>query len=147
VRINTLKTTLNEFVKRLKALSLDPVDDLTSLKDTTNGYLVDTNVGNLLALHPSYAVTTTLAREYQSGTIILQDKASCIPADLLDTEQGSTVLDACAAPGNKTTQLAASVGRTGRVIAVEKDPKRAMTLKTMVAKAGASDCTLQYLPF
>ena len=142
-----MKTTLNEFVKRLDALSLNPVDELISLKNTTNGYLLDTNVGNLVALHPSYPVTTLLAQDYQSGAIILQDKASCIPADLLDAEQGAKVLDACAAPGNKTTQLAAAVGPTGRIIAVEKDPKRALTLKTMVDKAGASDCTLTYFLF
>lgn len=124
---------------------LSPVDDLISLKDTANGYLIDTNVGNLLAFHPSCPITTILAQEYQAGTIILQDKASCIPTDLLDAERGATVLDACAAPGNKTTQLAAAVGRTGRVIAVEKDPKRASTLKTMVDKAGASDCILLFL--
>jgi len=126
-------------------LSLSPVNDLISLKDTTDGYLIDTNVGNLLAFHPSCPVTTILAQDYDSGTIILQDKASCIPTDLLDVAPGSAVLDACAAPGNKTTQLAAAVGRTGRVIAVEKDPKRASTLKTMVDKAGASDCTTPIL--
>lgn len=36
----------------------------------------------------------------------LQSKASCLPAHALNPEQGWTVLDACAAPGNKTTHLA-----------------------------------------
>jgi 25S rRNA (cytosine2278-C5)-methyltransferase len=143
VRVNTLKIAFVDFLKRLDVLSLSPVPDLASLKDNRNGYLVDINVANLLAFHSSYPVTTIFANEYASGTIILQDKASCIPADLLDVGFGSNVLDACAAPGNKTTQLAAAVGATGKVIAVEKDSKRVETLRNMVEKAGASSCTTQ----
>jgi len=138
---------MSKFEDRLHALSLDPVVDLISLKGSTNGYLIDANLQNLVAFHPSYSVTATFAREYSSGEVILQDKASCIPADLLDVRLSATALDACAAPGNKTTQLAAAVGRKGQVIAVEKDSKRVMTLKTMVDKAGASACTTTYLLF
>ena len=147
MRVNTIRTTLNDFIKRLDALSFAPVSDLQLLKEKANGYLVDFNIANLLAFHRSNPVTTVFAHEYESGTIILQDKASCIPATLLDVERGATVLDACAAPGNKTTQLAAIVGRTGQVIAIEKDSKRAMTLKSMVNKAGASECTIPFFSF
>jgi putative methyltransferase len=123
-----------------------PVDDIAALQDNKNGYLVDINVPNLLAFYRSYPVTTTFATEYSTGAIILQDKASCIPATLLDTRVGATVLDACAAPGNKTTQLAAAVGPKGNVFAVEKDPKRAITLTSMVEKAGASKCIFHPIP-
>ena len=143
VRVNTLKISFVDFLERLGTLSLSPVPDLASLKDNKNGYLVDINVAHLLAFHSSYPVATIFSNEYASGKIILQDKASCIPADLLDVGFGSDVLDACAAPGNKTTQLAASVGSTGKVIAVEKDSKRAETLRNMVEKAGASSGTTQ----
>ena len=142
--MNSLKTTLDDFLKKLDTVSLSLVTDLTSLNDNQNCYLVDVNVANLLAFHPSYRITTTFSNEYASGRIILQDKASCIPADLLDVSLGGRVLDACAAPGNKTTQLAAAVGSSGKVFAVEKDSKRAKTLKTMVEKAGASSCASHY---
>src|SRR5271154_7024552 len=108
VRVNTLKMTFDDFAKRLQSMSLVSVDGVQALKDNPNGYLVDKNVKNLLALHPTYPVMTKFSTEYTSGTIILQDKASCIPADLLDVKLGSSVLDACAAPGNKTTQLSAA---------------------------------------
>jgi putative methyltransferase len=133
--------SLAEFIKKIAGHSLVLVNDLVSLKATTNGYLTDSNIENLLAFHPSFPVAVKFSQEYRSGAIILQDKASCIPASLLCVDTGATVLDACAAPGNKTTQLAAGVGKTGRVIAVEKDAKRAVTLKTMVEKAGGSTCT------
>ena len=143
VRVNTLKIMFEEFIRKLDSLSLIPVLDLDSLKDNKNAYVVDTNITNLLAFHPSYPVATTFSSEYTSGIIILQDKASCIPADLLNVPLGSKVFDACAAPGNKTTQLVAAIGPTGNVFAVEKDSKRAETLKNMVEKAGALACTTQ----
>lgn len=137
---------MEEFVKKLETLSLVPVDNIISLQNKKAGYLIDVNVPNVLAFHRSYPVTVTFSQEYVSGAIILQDKASCIPATLLDVPVGATVLDACAAPGNKTTQLAAGVGTKGTVFAVEKDSKRAITLQTMVDKAGASNCTSYIFP-
>lgn len=124
-------------------MSLSLVLDINALKGNKNSYIIDVNINNLLAFQPSYPVTTTFSAEYASGVIILQDKASCIPADLLDVGIGDKVLDACAAPGNKTTQFAAAVGPTGNIFAVEKDSKRAETLKTMIEKAGALKCNPQ----
>jgi 25S rRNA (cytosine2278-C5)-methyltransferase len=132
---------MEEFVKKLETLSLVSVDNITSLQNKKDGYLIDANVPNVLAFHRSYPVTAIFSQEYVSGAIILQDKASCIPATLLNVPAGATVLDACAAPGNKTTQLAGGVDSKGTVFAVEKDSKRAITLQTMVDKAGASKCT------
>ena len=143
VRINTLKLSIAAFRVALERLSLVAVTTLDSLKDTQHGYILDTNVTNLVAFHPSFAVQKDFSTEYSEGILILQDKASCIPADLLDVPRGGSVLDACAAPGNKTTQLAAAVGRDGHVIAVEKDPKRVQTLNSMIEKAGASDCIIR----
>lgn len=102
--------------------------------------MIDLHVPNLLAFNRSYPVTTTFSHEYSTGQIILQDKASCIPASLLDVQRGDVVLDACAAPGNKTTQLAAGVGKEGRVFAIERDEKRTVVLRDMVEKAGAEKC-------
>ena len=42
----------------------------------------------------------------------------------LAPQQGWTVADACAAPGNKTTQAAAYVGDSGLVLACERDSRR-----------------------
>jgi putative methyltransferase len=41
------------------------------------------------------------------GQLILQSKASCMPAHVMQPEAGWIIIDACAAPGNKTTHLAA----------------------------------------
>ncbi|KAK4056352.1 hypothetical protein OIO90_002495 [Microbotryomycetes sp. JL221] len=49
------------------------------------------------------------------------------------------ILDATAAPGNKTTMAAAMLGEVGRVVAVERDLNRFKVLKSMCQKAGASN--------
>ena len=52
-------------------------------------------------------------------------------------KNGVKVLDATAAPGNKTTMAAAMAGEMGRVVAVERDAGRFKVLKSMCQKAGA----------
>ena len=140
VRVNTLKLSLQSFLQNLSSKSFIEVGDLAALEETRNGYLIDLHVPDLLPFNRLYPVTTTFSREYSTGQIILQDKASCIPASLLDVQTGDIVLDACAAPGNKTTQLAAGVGTEGHVFAIERDEKRAVVLRDMVKKAGAEKC-------
>eukprot|EP00798_Chlamydomonas_sp_ICE-L_P032148 gene32148-16678_t len=76
-----------------------------------------------------------------SGSLILQSKASCMPAHALKPDPSWTVVDCCAAPGNKTTHVAALLGGKdgGSVFAFDKDSKRLARLKENVKKAGASD--------
>ncbi|RYO76948.1 hypothetical protein DL766_007464 [Monosporascus sp. MC13-8B] len=147
VRINTLKTTLEDqltstFKDFTRVYSIGEVTDASSGKL----FHVDEHIPNLLAVSPSFEFTKTEA--YRSGAIILQDKASCFPAYLLDPlPEDGDVIDSCAAPGNKTTHLAALVhSRTAeseqcaqRIYAFEKDKNRALTLEKMVKLAGAKD--------
>ncbi|XP_045161544.2 28S rRNA (cytosine-C(5))-methyltransferase-like [Mercenaria mercenaria] len=104
--------------------------------DSGDWFIEDEHIPNLLMLPSS----TQLHNHplYLSGKVIIQDKASCFPAYILNPPSGSTVIDCCAAPGNKTTHLAAIMGNNGTIYAFDKDPKRLSTLKTLVAKAGAT---------
>lgn len=54
---------------------------------------------------------------YKTGKIILQDKASCFPAVVLapPAEESAVVIDATAAPGNKTSHLSALMHNKGKV--------------------------------
>lgn len=103
---------------------------------------IDRHIPNLIALAPQIDLVKTVA--YRNGSIIFQDKASCFPAYMLDPYSGGgPCLDACAAPGNKTTHLAAIIqnsnmsGKCGKIWACERDLSRSETLRRMVAKAGA----------
>ena len=98
----------------------------------------------------------------KNGELILQGKSSCMPAHCLlvneDERDGrddmsaiferirqSDIIDACAAPGNKTTHLAAlldkknnTYNRGGKVFAFEKDHRRAQRLRDTVDLYGCS---------
>lgn len=150
VRINTLKSSLTAELESTFAgfTRVVSVPDLLA-RDEPDGIYVDEHIPNLIAV--SRRVEIIKKEAYRSGAIILQDKASCFPAYLLDPRpEDGEVLDACAAPGNKTTHLAAVLesrraasGSMGllRIHAFEKDPVRAMTLEKMVRLAGSDGFT------
>lgn len=66
----------------------------------------------------------------------LQDKASCFPAHVCNPPKGAHIIDACAAPGNKTSHLSALVGNTGKIFAFDLDMRRLDLLKRLTTKAG-----------
>ena len=61
---------------------------------------------------------------YKNGHIYLQSLASQVPVLILDPKPGETVLDLTAAPGSKTSQIAALMQNQGRLIANEQNKPR-----------------------
>jgi putative methyltransferase len=148
IRINTLKTTLedqleNTFSGYGRSTAIGTVRQRGSKR-----LFIDGHVPNLIAISPNIDLSKSDA--YKSGAIIFQDKASCFPAYLLDplAEDGN-IIDTCAAPGNKTTHIAAILlshnaepDECSQVIhAFEKNKGRAETLEKMVSLAGSGTWT------
>ncbi|KAK0568978.1 hypothetical protein OC861_001415 [Tilletia horrida] len=76
---------------------------------------------------------------YTSGHLILQDLASCFPAQILASGfEGRAIeaIDATAAPGNKTSHLSALLGPAAKITAFELSPQRHQTLSSQLGKAG-----------
>eukprot|EP01065_Artemidia_motanka_P001239 TRINITY_DN10574_c0_g1_i1.p1 TRINITY_DN10574_c0_g1~~TRINITY_DN10574_c0_g1_i1.p1 ORF type:complete len:546 (+),score=189.08 TRINITY_DN10574_c0_g1_i1:84-1721(+) len=120
----------------------------------------DPLVPDLLVFPPSAKFPLVKHPTVFRGEAIIQDKASCLPAcvamhrlpmvSILDpaaadgsrkatvgTTRVGTILDATAAPGNKTSFLCAMAGKGQKVIAVERDPARAQTLRERLDKLSA----------
>jgi len=70
------------------------------------------------------------------GLFAVQDEASQLISYLLAPKNGERVLDACAAPGGKTTHIAQIMGDEGEIIAVEKDPQRIPKLEESISNLG-----------
>jgi 16S rRNA (cytosine967-C5)-methyltransferase len=66
---------------------------------------------------------------FRQGAITPQSRASMLVARVLDPRPGERVLDLCAAPGAKTTHLAALMGGRGEIVAVERHAGRAAALR------------------
>ncbi|CAG4907809.1 unnamed protein product [Colias eurytheme] len=81
---------------------------------------------------------------YLENKIILQDKATALPVQLLAPPPGSVVLDMCAAPGMKTTQVAAFMRNQGKVYAVERNENRYQTLCDFVEKTESKCVTTMH---
>lgn len=147
VRVNALRTTLDEQLKSTFAgyQKVDSVQDVVQA-GTKKCIHIDVHVPDLVAVSPRADLTKSEA--YKSGAIILQDKASCFPAYLLNPSvEDGDVIDACAAPGNKTTHIAAILrsrradATVSTMHAFEKDENRAKTLVRMVKIAGSDGFT------
>jgi tRNA (cytosine49-C5)-methyltransferase len=102
IRVNTLKTTVAEVKKRMGQQNFA----LKQIPWCKEGFWVKgtrTDLGNLL--------------EHFLGCIYIQEAASMIPAVVLQPKPGEVVLDMCASPGSKTTQMAAMMENSGLVVA------------------------------
>jgi len=100
LRVNTLKGTRAELMKRLEAEG------------------VQCKVGNIsedaLIVLKGNAVKT---KAFEEGWFYIQDEASMLVALALDPKPNTKILDTCSAPGGKTTHIAQRLNQTGRVYA------------------------------
>ena len=140
LRINPLQLTK-------KGLSESSVEQ--EIRAQCPGATADKDIPHLWAL-PLRSPSFGQHERVKDGCLIIQDKASCFPSQLLvDAWKGGDVIDACAAPGNKTSHMAAvmheksSTGGTesmkaGTIYAFDKNPRRAELLKGRMESAGAT---------
>ncbi|WP_144461445.1 16S rRNA (cytosine(967)-C(5))-methyltransferase RsmB [Siminovitchia fortis] len=82
------------------------------------------------------AVEGNLARSkaYKEGLFTIQDESSMLVAYALELEPGQRVLDACAAPGGKTTHIAEMLDNTGKVIALDLHPHKVKLIMDQVKR-------------
>jgi putative methyltransferase len=109
VRVNTALWTIEEAVKSFVSQGFF----VSGPFESTVGFARDDHIPNLLLFSPQTQFHDNTA--YKTGKIILQDKASCFPAVVLDppARDDSVVIDATAAPGNKTSHLSALMRNKG----------------------------------
>ncbi|XP_070538415.1 28S rRNA (cytosine-C(5))-methyltransferase-like [Ptychodera flava] len=162
VRVNLLKTSVDDVIQQFKAqgftltLSREVADEkvkrlsnskmisdlavslIESLKPKQ--FMVDIHLFDVLIFPPKTDLHDHVL--YSNGHIILQDKASCIPAHVLSPGPGSHVIDACAAPGNKTSHLSSLMNNTGKIFAFDLDSKRLGTMRNLMGKAGVVNSQL-----
>ena len=79
---------------------------------------------------------------HHAGLFYVQEPSAMCAAPLLDAKPGERVLDLCAAPGGKTTQLAAAMRGEGVLIANEYVYDRARILSQNVERLGVKNCTV-----
>ena len=84
---------------------------------------------------------------HEAGVYYLQEPSAMAPAVLLDAQPGELVLDLCAAPGGKSTQIAAALQGRGLLVCNEINPGRAKILARNIERLGITNAlVLQETP-
>jgi 16S rRNA (cytosine967-C5)-methyltransferase len=95
----------------------------------------DPLVPEAMVLEQPFALEDSAA--WREGRVMAQSRASMLPARVLMPRPGERVLDLCAAPGAKATQLAALAEGKAQIVAVELHPARAKALRATAERMGA----------
>jgi putative methyltransferase len=137
IRVNTLKTTMKQAISHFekKGFTLSDKNHLTESLPMT--MYRDVHLNELLILPAN--VDLHEDEFLLSGKIIIQDKASCFPAFILNPPKNVTVIDGCSAPGNKTSHLSMIMGNTGKIFAYDMDRRRLATLEFLTKRAGCTN--------
>eukprot|EP00727_Mastigamoeba_balamuthi_P002552 m51a1_g12294 putative ribosomal rna methyltransferase nop2 (661) ;mRNA; r:316198-318581 len=122
IRVNTLRAKRRDLAQVLiaRGVNLDPVQW--------------SKVG--LVVYDSQ-VPIGATPEYLSGHYMIQSAASFLPVMALNPQPGERVLDMCAAPGGKTTYIAAMMKNTGLLVANDNSEERIKSLVANLHRMGA----------
>lgn len=116
-RVNKTVTGRDEVIKALKEESLSAVPS----------HLIPIAIraveGNLVR-----------SKAYDEGLFTIQDESSMLVAYAMEIEPGQQVLDACAAPGGKTTHIAEKLENTGKVVALDLHPHKVKLIMDQVKR-------------
>lgn len=77
---------------------------------------------------------------HEAGVYYIQDASAMLPAEMLNPVPGDIVLDLCAAPGGKSTQLGMKLKGKGLLIANEIVPSRSKILSENIERMGITNC-------
>ena len=124
IRINTLKAPTETILQNIQQENIT-LEKVPNLKHTYK--LIDTK--------------KPLARtqSFNQGLFYMQDKASCLAAEIANPKQGTTVLDVCAAPGSKTTYLSQLMQNTGKIISMDYSKRRLHVWKNVTKRMGTEN--------
>ncbi len=111
-RVNMVRTSVDQVIEDLKKEGVEAVEGSLSVDaiKVIQGKVLDTEV-------------------YKRGDLTIQDESSMLVARALGIEPGQKVLDACAAPGGKSTHIAERLNGSGHVNSLDLHPHKVKLIK------------------
>lgn len=134
IRVNTLKITVADFL----ALVAPYGWQLTPIPWCEEGFWIDRDDEDALPLGST--------AEHLSGLFYIQEASSMLPVAALfaDGLTPEWIMDVAAAPGSKTTQIAARMGNRGMLLANEFSASRVKVLHANISRCGISNTALTH---
>lgn len=130
LRVNTLRIAEDKIIVRLEKLGVK----LSKIPWLKHGYAIEQSKFSLGA-----------SVEFLLGYYYLQETAAQVPVEILDPKPGELVLDCCASPGGKTTQLAQHMNNTGTIVSLEKKSHRLLSLRNNLERCGVSNAAVYHM--
>ena len=130
IRINSMNAKGKKIIPRLEALGVY----LQKIPWLTSGYWVSDS-----------KVSAGATAEYLLGMYSIQEAAAQIPVSVFTYLKGKKVLDAAAAPGGKTVQLADLMEKTGVLVALDVDKRRLNALSNHLERCHVSNSVVYML--
>jgi len=130
IRINSINAKEVVVTKRLQSIGVK-LEKIPFLK---NGYWIQKS---------KFSVGAT--SEYLLGLYSIQEAAAQIPATLFAEPKDNVVLDACAAPGGKTVQIADLMRNTGAIIALDVKRRRLIALSNHLERCHVKNTIAYYM--
>ncbi|WP_438442222.1 16S rRNA (cytosine(1407)-C(5))-methyltransferase RsmF [Kluyvera georgiana] len=134
IRVNTLKITVDDFLRLV-----DPYGwQLTPVPWCAEGFWIERDDEDVLPLGST--------AEHLSGLFYIQEASSMLPVAALFADGAAPVrvMDVAAAPGSKTTQIAAKMGNRGMLLANEFSASRVKVLHANISRCGISNTALTH---
>ena len=124
VRINTIKGAEDFLLQKIEKEQVE-LQKVPQLKYTYK------------LLHTKKPLPRT--QSFRGGLFYIQDKASCLAAEIADPKPSDTVFDVCAAPGSKTTFLAQLMGNRGEIVSFDYSTRRIQVWKKETKHMGVTN--------
>lgn len=125
LRVNCLRSTRDTFLNRLQR------EGISARPTTISPVGVVLEKGHLVTALPGF----------HGGDFYVEDEAAQLIPPLLDPQPGDLVLDACAAPGGKTTHLAELMKNQGHILALDRQRTRLELLEENCRRLGITIVT------
>ncbi|XXD09160.1 16S rRNA (cytosine(1407)-C(5))-methyltransferase RsmF [Klebsiella sp. R445] len=134
LRVNTLKITVADFLQLVAPYGWQ----LTPIPWCEEGFWIERDDEDALPLGST--------AEHLGGLFYIQEASSMLPVAALfaDGEMPQRVMDVAAAPGSKTTQIAARMGNEGGILANEFSASRVKVLHANISRCGISNVALTH---
>lgn len=149
LRINNLRSNSDHIYATLKTIGLKEetfvkekikftkfISKFKSLND--NQFMKDFHFPDLIVLKPNSTSKLNKTDLFSKGKAMVQDKASYMAVEALDVQPGQTIIDACFAPGGKTSLIADRMRNKGKIIAYDVDKKRFLEAKHLLKVQGVT---------
>jgi 16S rRNA (cytosine967-C5)-methyltransferase len=135
VRVNPLRTTATDLLAKFEQAGIKAEPVPTSLQD----YSTETRSDMLRIMGPHSVAELP---GFSEGLFTVQDLSASQVVRALQPQPGWTILDMCAAPGTKTTQIAELTQDSATILATDIDPNRLARVQENIARLGLKSITI-----